>query len=315
MRNRIIVIIPALAYLCGCQSSDPYVRRSELRKESKQIAQAQTSQAMTALDEKYRASIDGLTSATDRNAESISTLESKSDTIAAQSAKSLSLLKYGLQADITANSNSIKQNTESISLLESTVNNFIRQSTQSVADVRSGLGQLEEQVAQFRLDVHREFAREEADRTETTDQLTEKTDQLAEKVNLLDNRLQKVLLAPAESLRPADRPEDGRQTTENRALSVSEGRWQTTEDRNSAFRHPSSVFGPPALSPSAALRINSAEGTEDLLYWRQGPYQLYFAVIGPLLMVSGPVLAELYARRQKRLARSLTRNAVQIAIK
>jgi len=305
----------ALVYLCGCQSSDPYVHRSELRKESKQIAQTQTSLAMTALDDKYRASIDGLTSATDRNAESISALESKLDTVAAQSTRSLSELKSGLQADITANSNSIKQNTKSISLLESTVNDFSKQNTQSVADVRGGLRQLEEQVAQFRLDVHQEFAREEADRTETTGQLVERTDQLAEKMNLLDNRLQKVLLAPAESPRPADRPEDGRQTTENRTLSVSEGRWQTTEDRNSAFRHPSSVFGPPVPSPSAALRANSAEGTEDLLYWRRGPYQLYFAVIGPLLIVSGPLVAEICARKQKRLARSLTRNVVQIPIR
>jgi len=278
-----------------------------MRKESKQIAQAQTSLAMTALDDKYRASIDGLTSAADRNTESISTLESKLDAFAAQDAKSLSQLKSGLQAGIGQNSSSIKQNAESIALLESTVNNFIKQGTQSVADVRSDLKQLEEQVAQFRLDVHQEFAREEADRTETTDQLAEKTDQLAEKVNQLVNRPQEVFLAPPESPRPADRPEDGRQRTENRALSVSEGRWQTTEDRNSAFRHPSSVFGPPALS--------EAEGTVDLLYWRQGPNQLYFAAIGPLVMVSGPLVAELYARKQKRLARSLSRNVVQIPTK
>jgi hypothetical protein len=231
-----------------------------------------------------------------------------------QSAKSLSQLKSGLQADVTASGNSTKQNTESISLLESTVNDFIKQSAQSVADVRTDLGQLEEQVSQFRLDVHQEFAREEADRTETTDPLVKRTAQLAEKINILDNRLQKALLASAESPRPADRPEDGRQRTENRAASISEGRWQTTEDRNSAFGHPSSVFGP-ALSPSAALRVNSAEGREDLLYWRQGPYQVCFAVIGPLVIVSGPLVAELYARKQNRLARSLARSVVQIPIR
>jgi len=295
-----------LAYLCGCQSNDPYVHRSELRKESKQIAQVQTSLAITALDDKYRASTEKLTSATDRNAESISTLESKLDTIAAQSAKSFSQLKPGLQADITANSNSIKQNTKSISLQEATVNNFIKQSTQSVADVNSGLGQLEEQVTQFRSDVQREFAREEADRTETTDQLVKKTNQLAEKINLLDNRLQKVLLASAESPRPAD-------------LSGT-----TDKPFNHAFVPSGNIGKPtdyvplatkPALSPSAALRVNSAEGTEDMLYWRQGPYLLCFAAIGPLVIISGPLVAELYARRQKSLARSLTRGVVQISIK
>ncbi len=314
MCNRIVVIMPALVYLCGCQSSDPYVRRSELRKESKQIAQAQTSLAMTALEEKYRGSIDRLTSATDRSSESISTLESKLDTVAAQSAKSVSQLKSGLQADITQSSNSTKQNTESISLLESTVNGFIKQSAQSVADVRTDLGQLKEQVAQFRLDVRREFAREEADRTETTDPLVKRTDQLAEKVNLLDNRLQKVLLVPAESLRPADLSSTADRPS-NHALVLSGRIGQPTDYTPLATK--------PALSPSAALRVNFAEGpapsgvegTEDLLYWRQGPYQVYFAAIGPLVIVSGPLVAELYARKQKRLARSLARSVVQIPIR
>jgi len=298
MCNRIVVIMPALVYLCGCQSSDPYVRRSELRKESKQIAQVQTSLAMTALEEKYRGSIDRLTSATDRNAESISTLESKLDTVAAQSAKSLSQLKSGLQADITQSSNSTKQNTESISLLESTVNGFIKQSAQSVADVRTDLGQLEEQVSQFRLDVRQEFAREEADRTETTDPLVKRTDQLAEKVNLLDNRLQKVLLVPAESLRPADLSSTADRAS-NHTLVLSGNIGQPTD------------YAPLATKPA----LSEAEGTEDLLYWRQGPYQLYFAAIGPLVIVSGPLVAELYARKQKRLARSLARSVVQIPIK
>lgn len=283
MCNKIVVIMPALLYLCGCQSSDPYVRRSEMRKESKQIAQAQTSLAMTALDDKYRASIDGLTSAADRNAESISTLESKLDAAAAQDAKSLSQLKSGLQAGIGQNSSSIKQNAESIALLESTVNSLIKQSTQSVADVRSDLEQLEEQVAQFRLDVHQEFAREEADRTETTDQL-------AEKVNQLVNRPQKVFLSPAESPHPED--------------------LSSTSDRPSNH---TLVLSGNISQPTDYMPLPTK--TEDLLYWRQGPYQVCFAAIGPLVMVSGPLVAELYARKQKRLARSLTRNVVQIPTK
>jgi uncharacterized phage infection (PIP) family protein YhgE len=254
-----------------------------MRKESKQIAQAQTSLAMTALDEKYRASIDGLTSAADRNAESISTLESKLDAAAAQDAKSLSQLKSGLQADIGQNSSSIKQNGESIALLESTVNNFIKQSTQSVADVRSDLEQLEEQVAQFRLDVHQEFAREEADRTETTDQL-------AEKVNQLVNRPQKVFLSPAESPHPEDS--------------------SSTSDRPSNH---TLVLSGNISQPTDYMPLPTK--TEDLLYWRQGSYQVCFAAIGPLVMVSGPLVAEFYARKQKRLARSLTRNVVQIPTK
>lgn len=261
-----------------------------MRKESKQIAQAQTSLAMTALDEKYRASIDRLTSAADRNAESISTLESKLDAAAAQDAKSLSQLKSGLQAGIGQNSSSIKQNAESIALLESTVNNFIKQSTQSVADVRSDLEQLEQQVAQFRLDVHQEFAREEADRTETTDQLAEKTDQLAEKVNQLVNRPQNVFLSPAESPHPED--------------------LSSTSDRPSNH---TLVLSGNINQPTDYMPLPTK--TEDLLYWRQGPYQVCFAAIGPLVMVSGPLVAELYARKQKRLARSLTRNVVQIPTK
>jgi X-X-X-Leu-X-X-Gly heptad repeat protein len=244
-----------------------------MRKESKQIAQAQTSLAMTALDEKYRASINGLTSAADRNAESISTLESKLDAAAAQDAKSLSQLKSGLQAGIGQNSSSIKQNAESIALLESTVNSLIKQTGQSVADVRSDLEQLEEQVAQFRLDVHQEFAREEADRTETTDQLAEKTDQLAEKVNQLVNRPQKVFLSPAEPRRHEDTP---------------------------------TILGNTGAQPT----YYAAPPTPALAFGKKA--QGCFAAIGPLVMVSGPLVAELYARKQKRLAHSLTRNVVQI---
>jgi len=271
MRNRIVVIMLVLAYLCGCQSSDPYVRRSELRKESKQIAQAQTSQAMTALDEKYRGSIEGLTSATDRNAESISALESKLGTVAAQNAKAISGLKSGLQADITASTSSTKQNTESISRLEATVNDVAKQSAQSVADVSSGLRQLEEQAAQFRLDVHQEFAREEADRIETTSQLAEKTDQLAEKINLSDNRLQKMFLG------------------------------QVTEAQSDKGTKGENACLPVRLRPSVPA-----------VQKRHVLCQPYFAAIGPLVIVSGPLVAELCARKQKRLARSLARSVVQI---
>jgi X-X-X-Leu-X-X-Gly heptad repeat protein len=280
MCNKIVLIMPALLYLCGCQSSDPYVHRSEMRKESKQIAQAQTSLAMTALDEKYRANIDRLASAADRNAESISTLESKLDAVAAQDAKSLSQLKSGLQADIGQNSSSTKQNAESIALLESTVNSLIKQTGQSVADIRSDLEQLEEQVAQFRLDVHQEFAREEADRTETTDQLAEKTDQLADKVNQLVNRPQKVFLSPAEPRRHEDTP---------------------------------TILGNTGAQPTYYAAPPTK--TEQKAYCRQDAYQVCFAAIGPLVMVSGPLVAELYARKQKRLAHSLTRNVVQIPTK
>lgn len=281
MCNRIVVIMLALIYLCGCQSSDPYVRRSELRSQSKQIAQ--TSLAVTELDKNVSTTVDRLASSIEQNAESISALESKLDTLVAQNAKTLSELASDSQTAISRHDNSIKQNTESVSTLESRVNDLVKQSTQSAADVGTRLGQLEEQVSGFRVNIEEELSRQEAQRSEATGQLVEKTDLLAEKVNLLDDRLQKVIIRQAEPVRPG--PEQAAVDSRSAMLAArcSPG---PMDDRESSIEY-------------RASRI-------------QLPHQPYFAVIGPLVIVSGPMVAELYAQRQKKLARSLTRKVVQI---
>lgn len=313
MYKRIFVLMLMLICFCGCKSGDPYVRRSEFLTESEQIAQAQTSSAMATLDktvdtaiEELRSTIqqnevsvsalhsrlDTLTtenteavselksgleqstrqnsSSIEQNAESISSLESKFDAFAARNEESVSELKSSLGLIARQNSESIEQNVQSISNLESTLNGFVEQNLQSIADLRTELKQLEEGLSQFRTDVRRELSQLKAEQTATTGRLTERVD-------LLDDGLQKVALVPVVPPQSPQGPDKPEKPSE-----------ETLMAGNSNARP---EYNAPLLPEK-----------DGLVFWRRSSYQVSFAVVGLMVVLSGPVVAELYARKQRRLA-------------
>jgi uncharacterized phage infection (PIP) family protein YhgE len=282
MHKRMLITMLMLICSCGCQSSDPYVRRSELLTKSKQIAQAQAGIAITTLDRKTNTAIKELSSAIKHNAESISSLESTFDTVAKQNAESISELKSSLELGTRQNNTLIQQNTASISNLESTLNAFVEQNTQSTANFRTDLEQLEKQLSQFRLGVRQEFSKQEADRSETTDQLAERIDQLVERVGQLNDDLERAFLLLTECQESKDAS-----STRNRASE------EVPIDGESGNQ----------TKYSAPLPIEE----QELAYMRPSSYQLSSAALGLIVIVSGPIVAELYAVKHKKLAESLTR--------
>lgn len=97
MYKRIFVLMLMLLWFCGCKSGDPHVRRSEMLKESEQIAKAQTDIAMTTVDETVDTAIEELRSAIEQNKQSTSSLESKFDSFKTQNTESVSELKSSLE--------------------------------------------------------------------------------------------------------------------------------------------------------------------------------------------------------------------------
>lgn len=312
MYKRIFVLMLMLICFCGCKSGDPHVRRSEMLKESERIAKAQTDIAMTSLDETVDAAIEELRSAIERNKQSTSSLESKFDslktqnaesvaelkssvetstgrhsdsiernaksisslqsrfeTMTAQNAESMSGLKSTLEQSIRRSSNSVRQNTESISNLESTLNGFAEQNTQSIESLRADLERLEEGLSEVRLDVRRELSKQQAEQARTTGRL-------AREAALLHDSLPGTSLSPAEY-----RPEDQSPAP----CGLSEG-------------------APVDGKGNVRGRYNAAflPEEEELAFLQDGPYQLLFVLLGLAVILSGPVVAELYARKQRKLA-------------
>ena len=279
MYKRMLIPMLMLICFCGCQSSDPYVRRSELLTKSKRIAEVQTSIAMTTLDKKANAAVKELRAAIGHNAESILSLESRFDAVATQNAESISGLKSGLELGSRQNNTLIKQNTESISNLESTLNGFVEQNAQSIANFRTDLEQLEEELSQFRLGVRQELSKQEADRTETTEQFAERVDQL-------HDDLERAFLLLAEC--------------------------QESKDASSTRNRPSEevpIDG--ERGDQAKYHTPSPVEEQELAHMRPSSYQLSFAALGLIVIVSGPIVAELYAKKHKKLAESLTRRSAR----
>jgi len=324
MYKRMLVLMLVLVYLCGCQSSDPYVRRSEFLTESKRIAEARTNLAITKLDRTVDTAIEELRTTIAQSAESISSLESRFETFAAQNAESISELKSGLELiarrngnsieqnaqsisslesrfDTLAarnaesiselkstlelsnrrNSDSIKQNIESISSLDSTLSDLVKQNARSIEDLSTDLEQLENELSQVRLDVRQELSKQQADQTETTGQLAERVEQLR-------SGFQRAFILSAEyphskgPLSPRDRLFEGAPT---------EGKESNPPRYNSPVL---TEKGAPASLQRSSL-------------------QLSFAVVGLAVVLSGPIVAELYARRQRKLVESPTRRLAERA--
>jgi hypothetical protein len=278
MYTKTAVLILVLTCFCGCQHSDQYVRRTELTEKLKRITQ--DSVTSTTLDRRMNASIEELKSAIQQSAQSVSTLESKLDTLATQSAESMSKLKADLQTAAGQNSNLIKHNTESISVLQSHVSDFEKQNAQLTGDIRIELEGLEKDISQLRLDVHQELSKQKTNLVNATDQLMKKTNQLTKSVNRLDQGLQRAFLMLGESRR--------------------------SEDMSSIRQ-----------SPSEPTRMTDAKSSKpeymvpflteiDLIgYWQQSPYRRTFAVFGPIVVLAGLLVAELYTRKHKKLAEFL----------
>lgn len=187
----------------------------------------------------------------------------------AQNAELVSEFKSTLEQSTRRNSNIVKQNTESISNLESTLNGFVEQNTQSIESFRAELERLEEELSQVRLDVRRELSKQQAEQSRTTGQL-------ARDVALLHGGL------PGASLSPA---EHQRENASGKRYSPPEGAL-VDGNRNSRAKY-NAAFLP-------------EEG--ELAFLQDGPYQLLFVLLGLAVILSGPVVAELYARKQRKLA-------------
>jgi hypothetical protein len=312
MYKRIFVLMLMSIWFCGCKSGDPHVRRSEMLKESEQIAKAQTEIAMTTVDATVDTAIEELRSAIEqnkqstssleskleafktqnaesvaelkssvetstgrhsnsieRNAKSISSVQSRLETLTAQNAELVSEFKSTLEQSTRRNSNSVRQNTESISNLESTLNGFAEQNAQSIESFRADLDRLEEELSQVRLDVRRELSKQQAEQTRTTGQL-------AREVALLHGGLPGASLSPAEYQR----------------------------DDASRMRYSPSEGAPLDGKGTSRARYNAAFLPEDgeLAFLQDGPYQLLVVLLGLAVILSGPVVAELYARKQRKLA-------------
>jgi hypothetical protein len=230
---------------------------------------------VTALDRKANTAIKELRSAIEHNVESILSLETRFDTVATQNTESISELKSSLELGTRQNNSFIKQNTESISNLESTLNDFVERNTQSIANFRADLEQLGEELSQFRLGVHQELSTQEADWTETTDRFAERVDQL-------HDDLERAFLLLAECQEGKDAPSTPNRPSEEVPIDV--------QSRDQAKYNTS----PPIEE-------------QELAYMRPSSYQLSFAILGLAVIVSGPILAELYAKKHKKLAESLTK--------
>lgn len=296
MVKRTFVPVIMLIWLCGCESSDPYVRRSEFLKESEQIAQTQADAAVATLDEKVDSTVSELRLALDENTKSVSALQSGLDTLAKQNAESASELKSTLEASTTQTGSSIRQNAESIDTLRSTIDDFMKDSGKSIASFGTGLEQLREEVSQFRLDVQQEFSKQEADRTATTDQLAEQTNQLVETTEQLAGRTDRL-------------------TKRTQQLESGLRRAFLLLPEAPAGQEPlSELVIPPAKRPAGIERTGQAKYGPGLEPANQGlilslptHHRLLFVGVGLMVIAIGFIVAGLSGRAQRKLARSLGR--------
>ena len=234
---------------------------------------------MTALDSTVDTAVEELRSTTKQNAESISSLESKLDTFTTQDAESISELKLSLEVSTRQNSSSIEQNAESISVMQTMLHALVKQNAKSFASFRADLEQLEKEFSQFRLDVHQEFSQRKANQTKTIAQLVERVDELhdgLQRTSLLLEQCQEN--EDASSTR--DGPFEGTSIDDKRAGPAKYNTPFLTEKGKPAF-------------------------------WRQSSSQLSFATVGLIVVFCGPMVAELYAKKHKKLAESLTKRLAE----
>ena len=296
MVKRTFVPVIVLIWLCGCESSDPYVRRSEFLKEGKQMAQTQANAAVATLDEKVDSTVSELRLALDENTKSVSALQSGLDALAKRNAESVSALKSTLEASTTQTGSSIKQNAESIAALKSTIDDFTEDSGKSIAGFGTGLEQLREEVSQFRLDVQQEFSKHQADRTATTDQLAEQTNQLVQTTEQLAGRTDRL-------------------TKKTQQLDSGLRRAFLLLQEARAGQEPlSEPVIPPAEMPAGIERTSQAKYGPGLEPAKQGfilslptHHRLLFVGVGLMVIGIGFIVAELSSRAQRKLARSLGR--------
>jgi predicted nucleic acid-binding Zn-ribbon protein len=278
MVRQISLLTLTVLCLCGCQSSDPYVRTEEFVTRSEQIAQAETNAAMATLDRRFSANVDELSAMIASNAESISSLKSDLGSLEKRRVEALSQLKADIKADTSRDTHAIEQNAKAISALESDFNSFVTENTKLVTQLGSNLDGFQEKVSEFHRDIEQDLSEQET-------AWSEKADQLSEKINQLRNKTNEALASLSEKLQA-------------RSLPVSAPTSSMPSRSQQKLTDAKETKGKKGDNRYLAL----AQPLDDE---QRSLYQLSAVAAALLILAAGPLIAELYARQAKRRANTL----------
>jgi len=278
MVRQIALLTLTVVCLCGCESSDPYVRTAEFLTRSEQIAKAETSAAMATLDRRFTANFEELSSMIESNAQSISGLKSDLGSLEKRSATSLSELKADIKADVGQDTNAIEQNTKAISALESDFNSFVTENAELITQLSSNLDGFQEKVSEFRLNIERDLSEQKTAWSEKANYLSEKIDQLRDSTH-------KALGLLSEELQRSSLPLRG--------------------EASSVQSQPQQIFVGDKESKQEKGNNHYFAFAQPLVNEQRNLYHLSALAAALLVIAAGPLIAELYARQAKKRANTL----------